>query len=274
MLTKAGEPIEVAHIFPFSMRYENGSLNVDRPRRSFWATLRMFWAQERVDAWHNAIFPLGTEVCQNLICLALHVHGYWERGYFALKPIRLSDDKKRLDVQFFWLQQHKFASQVNILQTPSLPKGLDQGPNFAKLWNHQTDKKICSGDEISLETDDPATRPLPDFKVLEMQWFLHRVTAMSGAAEPLDDFCDDGDNSDDDVAMELRNRWDSYAEDEWELDTDSMLDMDIDDSSSTAPIPDSSPLRPVPQHPIPQLPENHKFEHIAIIHGEEGPEVI
>jgi hypothetical protein len=43
---------------------------------------------------------------------------------------------------------------------------------------------ICSGYEISLKTDGPVSRPLPDFRLLEMQWYLHRVTAMSGAAEP------------------------------------------------------------------------------------------
>jgi hypothetical protein len=36
---------------------------------------------------------------------------------------------------------------------------------------------------------------------------LHRVTAMSGAAQPQVDFHDDG-NSDDDIAEALQNRWD------------------------------------------------------------------
>ncbi|KAF2191183.1 hypothetical protein K469DRAFT_720172, partial [Zopfia rhizophila CBS 207.26] len=168
------------------------------------------------DAWYNAIFPFGTEVCQNLVCLCPNAHAYWGKAYFALKPIRMSDDKKRLDVQFFWLSLNPHVPEVNVLQVPSLPANLDQGPNLAKLFNHETDTKIHSGCEISLETDDPVLRPLPDFRLLEMQWFLHRVTAMSGAAEPQDDFHDD--DSDDDIVEALQNRWDMYTEDDWDMD--------------------------------------------------------
>jgi len=173
----------------------------------------MFWSKERVDAWYNAIFPLGTEVCQNLICLAPHAHAYWERAYFALKPIRMSDDKKRLDIQFFWLLSNPHVPGVNVLQVPSLPADLDQGPNLVKLFNCETDIKIRSGCEFSLRTDDPVSRPLPDFRLLEMQWFLHRVTAMSGAAEPQDNFYDDDDNSDDDDSL-IMSLW----EDDWAMD--------------------------------------------------------
>ena len=63
-------------------------------------------------------------------------------------------------------------------------------------------KIICSGDKISLETDDPVAHPLPNFKWLEMQWVLHGVSAMSAAAEPWDDFFDD---SDDDLPVALQN---------------------------------------------------------------------
>jgi hypothetical protein len=40
---------------------------------------------------------------------------------------------------------------------------------------------------------------------------LHRVTAMSGAAEIYNNF----DNDDDDSAMALQNEWDSCRENEW-----------------------------------------------------------
>jgi HNH endonuclease len=212
VLTKAGEPIEVAHIYPFSMRYEDNTTR----GISFWDTLRMFWSKERVDAWYNAIFPTGTEVCQNLICLAPHAHAYWERAYFVLKPIRISDDKKRLDVQFFWLPKRSYSPEVDILHVPQLPAYMDQGPNLVMLFNCKTRIPICSGDEIFLETDDPVSRPLPDFRLLEMQWVLHRLTAVSGAAEPQDDF--QGDDSDDDIEEALQNGWDMYTEDDWDMD--------------------------------------------------------
>ncbi|KAF2184433.1 hypothetical protein K469DRAFT_709182, partial [Zopfia rhizophila CBS 207.26] len=202
------------------------------------------------DAWYNAIFPLGTEACQNLICLAPHVHKYWEKAYFALKPIRISDDKKRLDVQFFWLPSNPHVRGVDILQVPLLPDS-DQGPNLARLINHETCEMISSGCEISLETDDPVSRPLPDFRILEMQWFLHRVTAMSGAAEPQDDFHDD-DDSDDDIVEALQNRWDMYTEDDW--------DMDIAEGPATY----------LMEHFPTQLPGIQTFGHMVTLRGGGG----
>jgi len=213
----------------------------------------MFWSKERVDAWYNAIFPLGTEVCQNLICLCPNAHAYWGRAYFALKPIRISDDKKRLDIQFFWLSSNPYVPRVNILQVPSL-SALDQGPNLTKLFNHNTDTKINSGCEISLETDDPVSQPLPDFRLLEMQWFLHRVTAMSGAAEPKDNFHDD---SDDDIAEALQNRWDMYTEDDW--------DMDIEEGPAT--YLETSPERFLEERFLAQLPEIQGFGHMVTLRG-------
>ena len=131
-------------------------------------------------------YSLLIRVCQNLITLAPHAHADWERAYFVLEPIRISDDEKRLDVKFFWLASNPHVPRVDILQVPSLAAA-EHGPNLARLFNHETVTQIRSGDEISLETDDPVSRPLPNFRLLEMQWFLHRVTAMSGAAEPQED---------------------------------------------------------------------------------------
>jgi len=177
----------------------------------------MFWSEERVNAWYAAIFPRGTEACHNLMCLAPHAHKYWEKAHFTLKPIRLSDDKKRLDIQFFWLAKGNGASEVAILQRPPLSVHLDQGPNVTKLFNVQTNRKICSGDQITLETDNAMSHPLPDLRLLDMQWILHRVTAMSAAAEAQDDF---GDDSDDDLPAALQKSWNLYTEDEWDMDMD------------------------------------------------------
>lgn len=272
MLTKAGEPIEVAHIYPFSMRFERNPASRSTP--SFWNTLRMFWSEERVNEWYAAIFPRGTEACHNLMCLAPHAHKYWEKAHFALKPIGLSDDKKRLDIQFFWLAKGNYASEVAILQRPLLQVHSDQGPNTTKLFNVLTEKKISSGDPISLETDDPVAHPLPDIRLLEMQWVLHRVAAMSAAAEAQDDF---GDDSDDDLAAALQESWHLDTEDELDVDMDEVLDPDITESSlvpsltipSSSTVPSPSPQRPVPQC-FPQLPREEKFKHTAATHEEEG----
>ena len=184
------------------MRYEEST--IQQPGVSFWNALRAFWPNERVEAWYGAIFPQGPNVCQNLICLSPDAHAYWERAYFALKPIRLSEDKKRLDVQFFWLSSNPRVSSVHTADVPSLPANLDHGPGLTKLFDIETGEEIRSGREISLETDDPVSRPLPDFGLLEMQWILHRVAAISGATEHQGDLYE-GSDGNGDVEEDLRN---------------------------------------------------------------------
>ena len=195
------------------MRYEDSTV---RERTAFFRhALRMFWSKERIDTWYNAIFstPAKTEVCQNLFCLSPKAHAYWERAYFALKSIRISDDKKRLDVQFFWLSSNLHVPEIDILQAPSL-SAPESGPNLARLFNHETNIIIKSGDKFSLKTDDPVLQPLPEFRLLEMQWFLHRVTALSGAAEPRDDFYDKHSDNNYDIMQAWHDRLDMYTEDD------------------------------------------------------------
>lgn len=47
-----------------------------------------------------------------------------------------------------------------------------------------------------MTTDDPVPRPLPDFNILEMQWFLQRTSALARAAEVYDGYDSDDIDSD------------------------------------------------------------------------------
>jgi hypothetical protein len=68
------------------------------------------------------------------------------------------------------------------------PSSLDGTPRNVKLFYGDTERKICSGDIITLTTDDPDEKPSPSLVLLEMQWFLHRVPTLGGAAEPRERF--------------------------------------------------------------------------------------
>jgi HNH endonuclease len=81
LITFAGEPIEVAHIYPFSMRNVREDLN---DWYSFWRIPRFFWSRERVNRWYGATFPRGTEIVENLMCLVPHMRKYHERAQLAL----------------------------------------------------------------------------------------------------------------------------------------------------------------------------------------------
>ncbi|KAJ9264668.1 hypothetical protein DTO212C5_7050 [Paecilomyces variotii] len=194
IITKAGEPVEVCHIFPFNM---GGPATQEH--FTFWATLSTFWTEDRIDAWKKQIFgDSSTEVCQNLLTLCPNAHKLWGKARFAFQPVSMGEDGKSLKVRFFWLQSRGFARQMSITTRPYLPAALDSGPRHAKLFNCLSETKVCSGDEFILTTDDPERKPLPSIELLEMQWTLQRLTAISGAADVNDEDLDDSDDDDDD----------------------------------------------------------------------------
>jgi hypothetical protein len=154
--------------------------------------LELFWSEEKVATWKAKVFPdgiskKGQEEVYNLISLAPNVHAMWGRGLFALKPISESDDRKTLIVQFFWQTKQKDSfPTISLTTQPHSTKGLEQstGAHGGSIWLHDKNKKqIQSGDSFELNTDDPITKPLPSFELLELQWFLQRVQGMAGAAD-------------------------------------------------------------------------------------------
>jgi hypothetical protein len=121
----------------------------------------------------------------NLVTLAPSLHALWTKAHFALRPVDKSPDNKSLTVQFVRLPKYDRSSSIDILQKPvSLSDYKDV--NGWPLYNAEVNRFISSGDLIVLETDDPKLRPLPSMELLDMQWVLHRLTAMSAAAEPRD----------------------------------------------------------------------------------------
>jgi hypothetical protein len=184
--------VEVAHIYPHhSIKHKEEDMFGQR--HIFWDHLKNFWSKEKVAAWEAELFPAGIcefgieRVC-NLITLSRTAHDRWSRGAFALKPISESDDKMTLKVQFFWQEKQKDTQQtISLLTTPSSTEGLDQNigafggaVQLYSFWNKRT---IQSGDYFKLQTDDPETKPLPSFQLLELQWFLQRIQGMVGAAD-------------------------------------------------------------------------------------------
>jgi len=228
---------------------------------SIWKTLRLFWSDVRVKAWYDAIFSYGNfvEVCHNLICLNPLAHQYHGNEYFALKLIEHSDDMKCLKVKFFWLQHSKSLSMnVSIFGAPSL-EGNDQGPNKAKLYNHETDNKICSGEELCLKTHDSDNCPLPSWELLEMQWILNRLVAMRGAAEADDDYDNDNDDEDDQIALhreqdlDMIDEWCSgveYSSDSCEVEESLAKESQLPSSPRSSP--PSSPLAPPSSSGLPK----------------------
>jgi hypothetical protein len=157
----------------------------------FWGLLRLFWDRDRVEKWRRTIFPnsdVGVERYFNLISLTPTAHNMWNKGLFALKPLKLSRDRKKLTVQFFWQVPggHKIKSRIDLLTEPASSKGLDfvgDGYFLSRFENDTLSPRIQSGETFTLITKDPQNLPLPSLELLEMQWVLQRLVGMCGATE-------------------------------------------------------------------------------------------
>lgn len=170
--------VRVAHIYPYS-------LNTQVRKHQFFATLRAFWPREQVDNWMQLVSgPKGSEAIQNLICLSPTAHRMHGRGCFALEFIEENEEKSKSVTRFHWLKTAIPEKTIDILEPPSL--STDFPPDYGLYMYQNTSNDgshVHSGQEIHLETPDPINLPLPHSSLLELQWLMNRVLALSGAAE-------------------------------------------------------------------------------------------
>lgn len=184
--------VDVAHIYPLSLKKSQSSGNNKKGTGkydNFWKTLQLFWSKDQVDKWEAQLTgPCGTELCENLLCLCPSAYRLWGACYFAFQPLHLRDDGKELITRFYWLPEvtpHK----VQVQDKPSI--SLHPPAELLNLRVENTDgsaHKMNSGDLVIFQTKDPENLPLPSWDILQMQWILHRIGALSGAANvPIED---------------------------------------------------------------------------------------
>lgn len=82
---------------------------------------------------------------------------------------------------------------------PFLEESLDGSAEDAFLFDFKANRRISPGHKIRMETDDPVNRPLPSVTLLQLQWTLQRLAALSGAAEAIDVLLDSDDEENDDM---------------------------------------------------------------------------
>ena len=183
---------------------KNPSAQPSDTRSGFWTSLRLFWTKDHVEKWRKAIFSNASnpddavDSCENLITLNSYAHTIWNNGCFALKPVRVSDDGKELDLLFFWQTRHQLPPIVDLSSTPISSENLDccRQDQFLHRRVDGEFAQLRSGDCITLRTEDPQRHPLPSWELLDMQWILQRVVGMSGAA----DWPDSDSDSDSDIS--------------------------------------------------------------------------
>lgn len=206
VISRRGVTIEAAHIYPFSLMSSKAHV------ADFWRQLRLFWQPERVELWKREIFEDGNafESCKNIITLSPDVHSAWQKALFALKPISISADKKRLEMQLFWMPRYHHQGFIDPRQSPELMAGLNAAGDW-KLFDYKAEVLIRSGHTIIMETDDPDEKPLPSIHLLDMQWTLQCLTNMSAAAEESD--ASQSFNDDDEDDLDYENNWNDLSDD-------------------------------------------------------------
>ncbi|KAI5304499.1 hypothetical protein KEM56_006430 [Ascosphaera pollenicola] len=159
-------------------------------RTEFRMMLRRFWTEQRVKRWFQNLDACETclDTVHNMISLsptAVYDHAH---HLFALRPRRLSKDKTKLDLTFYWLSQPEDLSQIkdadfDACRVPSLTvhrknHAFVRGKKYM-LFNNEKGREMHSGDTVTLTTNDPESKPLPDMGLLDMQWILQRVWALN-----------------------------------------------------------------------------------------------
>jgi hypothetical protein len=203
--------------FSGGSKTENKAVMIQR-MDNFWKLLKVFWPEEKVDAWKSKIFldktdPFGTETVKNMICLTPSAHLLHSRGAFALRPVSTTEDGKQLVIEFHWLsrQERKAGERMGLLDHPNSTRGRISQDEDEQLYRKETSRSslaIKSGTRITMTTDDLDDKPLPDPGLLELQWHLQRVFAMAGAADWVDDDVDHVS----DVFFDLLRAFDQISE--------------------------------------------------------------
>jgi hypothetical protein len=171
--------------------------------RQFFLALREFWSGEKVDEWYNAIYEdaFGPEKPENLILLSPNTYALYTKGYIGFEPVDRDPEGKWLRLKFWWLKQEAYEGDIDFNTIPQFQSYIYPSDHGLALHDVRTDRALLSGETIALKTHDPESCPLPDARILEMQWVLNRVSVFAGIAEQgqMQDDDDEGDEDSDET---------------------------------------------------------------------------
>ncbi|KAL9477342.1 hypothetical protein ACSS6W_007183 [Trichoderma asperelloides] len=129
----------------------------------------------------DTYFPKRVE---NMLCLNRQLQHWWYDGRFALKPLRKEGDK--IIVQWYWLKDSFLRPMQPIRMIDDMSSLVDPhgwGDDIEESFaQHKSGRKIETGHIFAIGGGNP--EHLPAFELLELQWYLVRVAAISGAHGP------------------------------------------------------------------------------------------
>jgi hypothetical protein len=118
----------------------------------------------------------------NMLCLNRQLQHWWYSARFALKPLRKQG--QFIIVQWHWLKDGRLDPQGRIRMGDDLSSLVDPhgwGDDMqAAFAHHKSGRRIETGHLFAIRSANPGC--LPAFELLQLQWYLTRVAAISGAA--------------------------------------------------------------------------------------------
>ncbi|TFB02621.1 hypothetical protein CCMA1212_005369 [Trichoderma ghanense] len=162
---------EKADIFPLCTSIGDAFQPLD-------ALLTCFWGKETRDRWASQATDLRViESPRNSLSMSRLLHFWWDNAAIALKPLRQSETE--IVVQWHWLQESCLSPRMVMPPDADYTKHVSR--HVCDSWGsmkHAFGKALRTGQIFTIRVEDPIQ--LPSFELLELQWDLLRVAAISG----------------------------------------------------------------------------------------------
>ncbi|KAI9768090.1 MAG: hypothetical protein M1840_005124 [Geoglossum simile] len=203
VVTRVPTPTQVAHIFPYSLASRKEDFT--SRKLDFYKVFSLFYGPTDADQLQTFIFGDPTNPrtsinrLENLITLRIEEHNYFGDGKFVLEPEWATVTPTAYTVVFHKLpgcSHNDRQANIPINEVP-VPYTEEEDERLGDMYftNRWTREEIVSGMGLTLTTNDPETRPLPDPKLLALHAALSRVVRMAGRAGVQElGSCDDGED--------------------------------------------------------------------------------
>ena len=130
----------------------------------------------------------------NLIALNPLIHFWFDHARVGLEPIQKLSKGVRIALRFLPDTGVRFRSDQKFhLATDWTSLHGTRRP--LKIPNYETCRPVLDGETVDVVSEDPAKRL--SWELLELQWQLIRICALSGAGEPSEEVIDDDSDNDD-----------------------------------------------------------------------------
>lgn len=175
---------QACHIFPFSAIKRRGLLS-----DALQSILGMFWTSAR-GARLQALITDNAHIldtAKNMICLTPTLHSWWANAYFALEPYEQLPNGVRIRLR--WLKKTAFVPWQAMPEPRTDPRDYLNWPGEQEgilgIVDFESGHPLIDGSLFDLVSDDVDTQVSWD--LIEIQWDLLRMAALSGAGEVADD---------------------------------------------------------------------------------------